>query len=222
MRQLIAAIGHQFQRPELLEMALTHRSFAAEHNERLEFLGDSILNCATAARLYALFPNAREGELSRMRASLVRGDTLAELAIKLDLGRHLKLGEGEIKTGGRERNSILADAFEAVIGALYLDAGFAVAAAFVEQQLAERLQWLTLSTHVKDPKTQLQELLQAAGAARPRYTVLETTGAAHAMQFTVQCSVDAAPPTVATAGNRRAAEKQAAEAMLTQLTERSL
>jgi ribonuclease-3 len=204
-------LGHAFRRPELLAQALTHRSFGARHNERLEFVGDAVLNCAIAAALYRRFPEIAEGDLSRIRASLVNRDTLAALARTLDVGAAVRLGEGEQRSGGTTRPSILADALEAVFGAIFLDAGFDAAAAAIEAAYAPALAQLDPAALSKDPKTRLQEWLQARRIAVPEYVVTDVAGDAHAQTFTVECRIPAlAVVTVGAGASRRAAEQAAA------------
>ena len=204
-------LGHAFRRPELLAQALTHRSFGARHNERLEFVGDAVLNCAIAAVLYRRFPEIPEGDLSRVRASLVNRDTLAALARTLDVGAAVRLGEGELRSGGATRPSILADALEAVFGAIFLDAGFDAAAAVIEAAYAPLLSELDPAALSKDPKTRLQEWLQARRIAVPEYVVTDVAGDAHAQTFTVECRISAlAVVTVGAGASRRAAEQAAA------------
>lgn len=208
-------LGHRFRSPELLAQALTHRSAGGAHNERLEFLGDGILNFVMAAALYDLRPEAPEGELSRLRASLVNGPSLAERARDLGLGASLRLGGGELKSGGERRDSILADTLEAVLGAVYLDAGFETARAVVLELYRERLGRLPDSEQLKDPKTRLQEALQGIGRPLPEYTVLEQTGEPHQRRFRVQCRVpDSGDCTEGEGRSRRRAEQRAAEYML--------
>lgn len=212
---LFARVGRSFNDSALLQQALTHRSYGGHHNERLEFLGDSILNTIITQQLFKQFPDLREGELSRMRASLVKGVTLAELARELRLGELLLLGSGELKSGGRNRDSILADAFEALVGALYLDAGFATTDAFLLREYESRLARLDLQVVDKDPKTQLQELLQGRQQSLPVYSVVAETGAAHAVQFVVACKIALLPKAVQGEGSsRREAEQNAARAAL--------
>lgn len=209
--RLETLLGHEFNRTELLVQALTHRSYGSMHNERLEFLGDSVLNCVVARLLFQRFPDLKEGDMSRFRASLVRQDFLAELAQDLNLGSFLLLGEGEMKSGGFRRPSILADALEAVFGAVCLDAGFEVAA-----QVITRLYEPTLAnSHPKhsgkDPKTALQEFLQGRRFPLPRYALLATRGEAHAQEFEVECVIpNLAVRTVGVGLSRRTAEQQAA------------
>lgn len=206
---------HQFDDMGLLRTALTHRSFGADNNERLEFLGDSILNFCIGESLYNQFDSAPEGDLSRIRAAMVKGETLAAIARELDLGDYLRLGEGELRSGGAARDSILADAVEAIIGAIYLDAGMEAAKREILALYASRLAKVCLARTGKDPKTRLQEYLQAQGKALPQYKVINISGEAHAQQFTVGCHVVLTPEvTVASASSRRAAEKLSAEKML--------
>lgn len=210
-------IGHPFQQASFLLNALTHRSFASEHNERLEFLGDGILNFLIAEALYQRFPQAPEGILTRMRAKLVREETLAELAVDLQLGDALRLGSGELKSGGFRRASTLADAFEAVIAAIYLDSGMGAAKAFVDRQFTPRLDGLDGSAMEKDPKTRLQEWCQAKAIPLPVYTLVRQSGEAHALLFEVSCHVKGLPTTTAIANSRRKAEQSAASEILTAL-----
>ncbi len=208
---LCRLLGRDFSRPELLQQALTHRSYGSPNNERLEFLGDSILNCVIAARLYQLYPRLPEGDLSRMRASLVKEQTLAEIAGRLKLGDHLMLGEGELKSGGFRRPSILADALEAIIGAAYLDEGFVTAEAMVLALYEPLLQTLDPRKIAKDPKTQLQEHLQSRKHALPQYEVVAIRGEAHDQEFEVECIIpDLDIRTVGIGHSRRSAEQNAA------------
>ena len=210
---LAGRIGHAFRRPELLARALTHRSHGATHNERLEFVGDAVLNCAVAALLFERFPAIPEGELSRVRASLVNRDTLARLARGLSLGAELSLGEGEVRSGGGERPSILADALEAIFGAVFVDAGFDAARAIVERVYAAEFADLDPAALGKDPKTRLQEWLQARRIPVPEYAVTGVEGEAHAQTFTIECRVPSlAIVATGTGTNRRAAEQDAAAA----------
>lgn len=213
--RLQKALGYSFQQPELLRQALTHRSHSSPHNERLEFLGDSVLNCTVATLLYQRFPNVKEGDLSRLRASLVRQETLAEIGEKLALGDVLRLGEGELKSGGFRRPSIIADALEALFGAIYLDAGFDAAQRVIGELYRLRLEEIDPTKAGKDAKTSLQEYLQARRLPVPIYTLKATHGDAHAQQFSVSCSIPSLQ--IETHGNgpsRRAAEQQAAQAVL--------
>ena len=204
-------LGYVFRRPELLRQALTHRSFGASHNERLEFVGDAVLNCAIAAILYRRFPQIPEGELSRVRASLVNGDALARLGASLDLGSAIRLGEGEYRSGGAARPSILADALEAILGAVFLDGGFDAACSVVDVVFARDLANLDPAALSKDPKTRLQEWLQGRKLAVPVYGVTIVAGEAHAQTFTVECRIPALEITATgTGGSRRAAEQVAA------------
>lgn len=213
-----AAVGHRFVRPELLRQALTHRSFGTPHNERLEFLGDSILNCVIAGALFLRFPELKEGDLSRVRASLVRQETLAEIALTLHLGDYLCLGEGEMKSGGFRRPSTLADALEAVFAAIYLDSGFDVARAVIEQLYQPFIARIDPSHSGKDPKTTLQELLQGRRLPVPRYELLATHGEAHAQEFEVECVIAALGIRRVGSGNsRRIAEQQAANLALSEI-----
>jgi ribonuclease-3 len=209
------ALGYVFADTSLCEAALTHRSAGAHHNERLEFLGDSLLNCAVARMLYDAYPDADEGALSRLRASLVSGETLAEVAAGLGLGEHLRLGSGELKTGGFRRASILADALEALLGAIFLDAGFEAASAAVRRIIGPRMSGMPAASALKDPKTRLQEALQARGFALPLYTLTAVEGEAHAQSFTVNCNVPMLGlASVGHGASRRRAEQQAATRLL--------
>ena len=213
------ALGHRFRNAALLEQALTHRSYGSPHNERLEFLGDGVLGCVIAGELYARFPERTEGELSRLRASLVREAALASAARALELSPALRLGEGEVASGGAARPSILADALEAVFGALFLDGGYACARDGVLRVYEESLSRLDPAAPAKDPKTSLQELLQGRRRKLPQYRVVATHGAAHKQTFEVECSVDAAGDGTlqrarGSGSSRRLAEQQAAERML--------
>ncbi len=218
MSALQDQLGYKFKDPALLQTAVTHRSYGAGNNERLEFLGDSILNFTIAEALFKKFPQAPEGDLSRLRALLVKGETLAEIARYLGLGQYLRLGEGELKSGGSERSSILADSVEAIIGAIYLDSGFEIARVCVLGWFSSRLEGISLAAYDKDPKTELQEWLQARKQPLPRYEVVKIEGEAHRQQFTVSCTVSLAQePEIATAASRRGAEKEAATLMLNRL-----
>lgn len=212
-------IGHEFRDPALLELALTHRSVGGANNERLEFLGDSIVNFVIGEALFKRFPAAREGQLSRLRAGLVKGQTLAVVAREFDLGECLRLGSGEMKSGGHRRDSILADALEGVIGAIYLDAGMDVARSRVLAWFGTRLEAIDLHNTQKDPKTRLQEFLQSRQQALPRYEVISVEGEAHAQTFSVECHVAmlTTSPTLGEGASRRIAEQQAAELALAQI-----
>lgn len=210
--------GHRFADQGLLAQALTHRSAGAPHNERLEFLGDALLDLIVAEALYARWPRADEGALTRARAELVRESTLARLARELDLGPRLMLGPGEMKSGGHRRDSILSDALEAVIAAIYLDAGYDACRAAVLSWFAAELDGLEIAKVGKDPKTRLQERLQAKQRPLPVYELLGESGDDHAKIFHVRCSVS--EPEVSAegeGGSRRAAEQLAAEAVLAAL-----
>ena len=214
-QRLSRQLGHAFADPQLLDDALTHRSAQARHNERLEFLGDAVLGFVVAEALWRRFPQATEGELSRLRAQLVNRETLAQVAQQLELGQYLRLGAGELRSGGHARESILADAVEAVLAALYLDGGIEVARAAIDQLLGTRLAALSPENQRKDAKTRLQEWLQARRLALPAYEVVDTSGEDHAQTFVVRCSVDALGRTTTAAGpSRRKAEQLAAERLL--------
>ncbi len=203
-------LDYCFNDGELLKLALTHRSFHRNHNERLEFLGDSVLGFVVADTLYHQFPRLPEGDLTRMRARLVRGDTLAEVARELKLGEFLKLGEGEQKSGGFDRSSILADALEAILGAIYLDSGFRSAKTVTLKLLARRLATIT-ADNIKDNKTRLQELLQKNDRSLPKYEVVSQSGKSHALVFRVKCEIDrGSGPFFASGNSRRNAEQAAA------------
>jgi ribonuclease-3 len=206
-------LGHRFRDPRLLLQALTHRSHSTPHNERVEFLGDGVLNCIVAAELYTRFPGLKEGELSRLRASLVREERLHEIAAGLALGDYLRLGEGELKSGGFRRPSILADGLEALIGAVFLDGGFESARDVVLRLYRPLIESAEPSAVEKDPKTQLQEWLQSRRYALPQYSVVATRGAAHEQRFEVECLVrELDLRTVGTGTSRRLAEQEAARA----------
>lgn len=210
---LVRRLAHSFSTPGLLSQALTHRSHGQPNNERLEFLGDSVLNCTVAHLLYQRFPALPEGDLSRLRAHLVKESSLCDLALELQLGEALRLGEGELKSAGWRRPSVLADALEAIIGAVFLDAGFSAAAALVERLYAPQLEHLNPAAVEKDPKTRLQEYLQGRKLALPEYPLLATEGEAHCQTFRVACRIAALGiATEGTGSSRRAAEQQAAAA----------
>ncbi len=209
---LCRKINYTFNQAELLRQALTHRSHSSPHNERLEFLGDSVLNCAIAGLIFRHFPNLPEGELSRFRASLVNQQALFEVAQTLDLGEQIKLGEGELKSGGQRRPSILADTLEAVLGAVYLDGGFAQAEKVVATLFMPLLQQLNPQTLDKDPKTLLQEYLQSRKLGLPQYSVVTTSGEAHQQQFLVECIISKLDiRTIGEGASRRSAEQGAAK-----------
>lgn len=218
---LQARLQHQFSDRGLLARALTHRSFSADHNERLEFLGDSVLNLAVAALLYERLQALPEGDLSRVRANLVRQETLHQLAIGLGLPELVRLGEGEMRSGGSRRPSILADALEAVVGAVYLDAGYPAAEALVRRLFEQVEINPTMAAAAKDPKTQLQEWLQGRKMKLPVYRVAATLGAAHKQTFDVECEIAELGAVERGIGaSRRAGEQAAAAAMLLALKAR--
>ena len=218
LAELERRLGHTFANADLARQALTHRSFGTPHNERLEFLGDALLNCAIATILYERFAHLPEGDLSRLRATLVNQASLSQVAEGLGLGERLRLGEGELKSGGFRRPSILADAVEALLGAVYLDAGFEAARAAVLHVLGDKVASAGSRPVDKDPKTALQELLQGRGLALPRYAVQKTEGEAHDQTFIVECRVDDLGVVATGKGtSRRAAEQAAAEGVLAQL-----
>lgn len=218
--QLEAKLGYSFNNLSLLDTALSHRSFGAKNNERLEFLGDSLLNFIIASALFEKFPDAREGDLSRLRATLVQGKTLAQIGREFDLGEYLNLGSGELKSGGFRRASILADAVEAIIGAIYSDSDFATCKGRVLTWFAGRLENISVENTQKDPKTRLQEYLQEKKKALPKYVVVETRGESHAKEFVVECRLSwFSQVTSASSSNKRGAEKLAAEKMYAALTQ---
>jgi len=208
-------LDHRFGNAALLEQALTHRSHSARHNERLEFLGDSVLNFVVAAMLFERFPKLDEGDLSRLRANLVKQASLADIGQRLELSQYLRLGEGELKSGGFRRPSILADAVEAIFGAAFLDGGFDTARKVIVRQYQPVLASVDPKTLGKDAKTLLQEFLQGRKLALPLYTVVATHGAAHSQQFEVECAIPALEiKVVAPGASRRAAEQSAAKLAL--------
>ncbi|MBK8890847.1 MAG: ribonuclease III [Dechloromonas sp.] len=212
---LPAALGHAFADPALLQTALTHRSFGNPNNERLEFIGDGILNCVIAVALFRRHPDLAEGELSRLRANLVRQDALHRLAVTLSIGKYLRLGEGELKSGGAERPSILADAVEALIGAVYLDGGFEAAQTVIARLYLPLFDELMQGQPNKDAKTRLQEWLQGRKRPLPRYLVIEASGAAHEQRFEVACEIEnPAMRTIGQGSSRRLAEQAAADSAL--------
>ena len=215
LSELQIRLGYAFQQNGLLQQAVTHRSFSSDHNERLEFLGDSVLNLSVAHMLYVQLSSLPEGDLSRVRANLVKQDTLHQLAKTLDLSAVMRLGEGEMRSGGQSRPSILADALEAIIGAVYLDGGYQDAQALVERLFQKVDIKPDMQAAGKDPKTELQEWLQGRKFALPKYTVVATSGAAHRQQFEVSCEVTELRQTQQGSGaSRRAAEQAAAAALL--------
>jgi ribonuclease-3 len=215
LARLERQLGYTFKDQDLMVLALTHRSFAGRNNERLEFLGDAILNFVAGEVLFERFPLAREGQLSRLRARLVKGETLAILARGFDLGDYLRLGSGELKSGGFRRESILADALEALIGAIYLDAGMDAARERVVAWLSNELEGLTLVDTNKDPKTRLQEFLQSRACELPRYDVVDIQGDPHCRTFVVECQISLLnDKTLGQGASRRIAEQVAAAAAL--------
>ncbi len=215
---LCKKLGLAFDQPQLFITALTHRSAGAHNNERLEFLGDAILGFVIAQKLYDSFPGVDEGTLSRLRASLVNESSLAELARKHQLGDYLYLGSGELKSGGFRRDSILSDALEAIMGALFKDQGIVRCQEWIIQIFTDKLQALSAENWQKDPKTQLQELMQAKKMQLPDYTLIDMSGLAHEQTFKVKCSVALiAESCVGTGVSRKKAEQSAAEMMLAKL-----
>lgn len=218
-RWAASRLDYQFNDPTLLEQALTHRSASKTNNERLEFLGDALLNFVVADVLYALRPNDPEGDLSRARAALVRKATLASIGRELGIDSELVLGRGEIRAGGAQRGAALADALEAVIGAVFIDGGFDAARALVERLFAQRFETLPAPEELKDAKTRLQEWLQARGLGLPSYRVESVSGSDHEKQFVVACALqDDSARTEGSGASRRRAEQNAAAAMLADLT----
>ena len=216
--RLFKALGYCFVDHSLLLTALSHRSVGKENNERFEFLGDSLLNFIIAEALFKQFPDAHEGDLTRLRASLVKGETLAEIAREFELGEHLLLGEGELKSGGFRRASILADTVEAILGAIYLEAGMEQCKSAVLRWYERKLAEVSPEYTGKDAKTQLQEFLQERKRALPKYSVLNCLGAAHAPEFEVACDIGGgSEPTKAIATSKRTAEQAAAQKMLLNL-----
>ncbi len=214
-RWLDKKLHYRFEDEGLLRQALTHRSAPGNNNERLEFLGDAVLDFVISDALFALYPDADEGDLSRLRASLVRDASLGPIAEQLGIGEHLILGSGERKSGGHRRESILADAIEAVFGAVYLDSGYDAARRLIEKLFAERLDNLPHVDELRDPKTRLQEWLQARKEALPRYQLEDVSGKAHRQRFTVSCAVrDGGVRSLGEGTSRRNAEQQAAERVL--------
>ena len=207
--------GHAFSDATLLTQALTHRSFSRGHNERLEFLGDALLGMFIAGELFTMFPDAAESDLTRMRSSLVKKDTLAQLARDLDLGNHIRFGIGESRSGGGRKESLLANALEALIGAIYLDSDLDNCRLCIRRMYAPLLDTMTAGNVPKDPKSQLQEYLQANKKSLPAYNVIAEEGGAHDKLFTIECYVDGlAEPVVATGRSKRNAEQSAARTAL--------
>ena len=220
LRWLAKTLDYQFNDPQLFLQALTHRSASGLSNERLEFLGDAVLDFVVSEYVYDALPNADEGDLSRLRASLVKDTTLAQLASELGLGEHLVLGSGERKSGGHRRESILADALEAIFGAVFLDAGYAASSKLIEKAFGGRLLDLPDLGELRDPKSRLQEWLQARQMALPEYDLVHVTGEAHRQQFEIRCTVSGSESAATGNGaSRRSAEQQSAERMLSVLVE---
>lgn len=216
--ELQRRIGYQFKQPDRLLLALTHRSYGNQNNERLEFLGDSIVNMVIAEHLYQHFEKAREGQLSRLRARMVKGVTLAEIGREFKLGQYLRLGSGELKSGGFRRESILADAIESIIGAIYLDSDFYTCREQVLRWFEQRLKRLDIQDTQKDPKTRLQEYLQSRQFPLPNYDVISVDGQAHNQTFHVSCALPSLDrKTSGTGSSRRIAEQEAARNALKQL-----
>lgn len=216
-QQLAKKLGYQFQDERLLIQALTHRSYKGAHNERLEFIGDSLLGMFVAEALYFNFPKATEGELTRMRSQIVKGQTLAEVAKEFGLSDWLRLGPGEMKSGGFRRDSILEDAVEAIIGAVYLDSDTESCKQFVLKLISERLAKVDPKNALKDAKTRLQEYLQSRKRPLPVYEVVEVTGQAHNQMFTMKCLLDTGDGYEAKGTSRRKAEQAAAEKALEEI-----
>ncbi|QCI24900.1 ribonuclease III [Buchnera aphidicola (Rhopalosiphum padi)] len=211
-------LGYTFTHQDLLKQALTHRSASSKHNERLEFLGDSILSFVIANALYKHFPYIDEGDMSRMRATLVRGNTLAEIAYEFDLGEYLQLGQGELKSGGFRRESILANTVEALIGGIYLDSNIKTVEELILKWYEKRLEKISPGDTQKDPKTRLQEYLQSKHLSLPSYLIVEVYGEAHNQLFTIQCEVSTIPKSLIGKGtSRRKAEQDAAKKALIKL-----
>ncbi|MGI5308611.1 ribonuclease III [Rheinheimera sp. WS51] len=217
LKPLQIKLGYQFNDVALLEQALTHRSCKGQHNERLEYLGDAVLSLVIAETLFINFPKAREGDLTRMRAMLVKGVTLAEIAQELQLSEYLRLGPGELKSGGFRRESILADAVEAILGAIFLDSGMEACKERILYWFASRLTEITPGQQ-KDSKTLLQEYLQGLRLALPEYDVIATQGEAHKQTFTVRCTIAGMPPFTASGSSRRKAEQDAANMALEKIS----
>lgn len=217
-RWLSKTLGYSFSDVGLLQQALTHRSAPGASNERLEFLGDAVLDIVISEVLFHALPDAPEGDLSRLRASLVRDTSLAGIAAELGIGEQLILGSGERKTGGHRRQSILADALEALFGAVYLDSDFDTAAELIRGIFRDKLEELPHADDLRDPKTRLQEWLQARGASPPDYELVDVTGKAHQQHFEVRCLVPDREPALGEGRSRRSAEQQAARRMLARLS----
>jgi ribonuclease-3 len=218
LKPLQRKIGYVFKDESLLNLALTHRSFSSQNNERLEFLGDAVLSLFIAEALFQKFPKAKEGQLSRLRSSLVKGVTLAQIGIEFNLGDFLNLGQGELKSGGFRRESIISDAFEAIVGAIYLDSNDDICRGVVLSWYEDRLSALTLENTEKDPKTRLQEYLQSIKKDLPVYDVYDTQGEAHDQEFFVTCQIEALDIVTRNKGpSRRVAEQKAAKEALKKL-----
>lgn len=223
LASLYQLLDYTFHNEHLIMLALTHRSADSKHNERLEFLGDAILSLVVASDLYQRFPTATEGEMSRLRANLVRGKALAEMAAELRIHEFLVLGSGELRSGGAKRESILADTFEAIIGAIYLDGGYSVCEQHVRKWYQSRLDQLSLDEVHKDSKTQLQEWLQARRLPLPDYAIVSIDGEAHNQVFKISCQINCSDyVSVGEGTSRRRAEQHAAEQMLAELEKRAL
>ena len=217
-RWLKSQLDYEFSDPLLLQQALTHRSAASRNNERLEFLGDAVLDFVVSDIVYRRYPESHEGELSRLRAALVKDSTLAEIGTDLGLGEHLILGSGEKKSGGHRRQSILADAMEALFGAMYLDQGFSAAQRVIDNLYQRRVEELPDASKLKDPKTRLQEHLQARGFDLPMYTTTRVSGKAHQQRFEVECHIRELDLSAGgEGGSRRDAEQEAAASLLAAL-----
>ena len=215
-------LGYNFKNPQLLRIAVTHRSAGGQNNERLEFLGDAVLGYIVADWLYTLFPDADEGQLSRLRASLVKKETLADIARNVTVGDYLQLGSGELKSGGFRRDSILADALEAILGGIVVDSGFEACRACVQRLFSRKINEVSVLDELKDPKTRLQEYLQSRKLDLPVYDVIKVTGKSHNQQFCVECRVTGAQQSSQGKGSsRRRAEQAAAAAMLDRLRDNS-
>ena len=216
--RLSQRLGYQFSNVELLQQALTHRSAAKQHNERLELLGDAVLGMVVAQALFKRFPTVPEGKLTRMRSTLVKGDTLAELGREADVGELLKLGPGELKSGGHRRSSIIADAMEAILGAIYLEAGLEATTEVILRLWQSRIDKLDPNEHPKDAKTRLQEFLQSRKLPLPVYEVVDISGKDHDQTFVVHCQIESlGKPMKGTGTSRRKAEQQAARNALEKL-----
>ncbi|WP_343184196.1 ribonuclease III [Buchnera aphidicola (Ceratovacuna keduensis)] len=218
IKKIEKTIGYIFNKKELLKQALTHRSASNKHNERLEFLGDSILSFIIANALYKCFPLVNEGDMSRMRATLVRGNTLAQIAHKFDLGEYLKLGQGELKSGGFRRESILSNTVEALIGSIFLDSNIKITEKLILKWYYNRLKHINPEDTKKDPKTRLQEFLQSKHLPLPTYFIIQVYGEAHSQLFTIRCKIYGVKNNIVGIGaSRRKAEQDAAKRALLKL-----